>query len=83
MLNTKHLNAVVLIDGKNIFSVYRLIVMRMHSLYGTAKENKDNESSDEESEEEDEDQKPELELAMMPHYGGINRIRVSEVVNIH
>lgn len=53
--------------------------MRMHNLHGTGKEKEENESSDEESddEEEDEDRKPQLELAMMPHYGGINRIRVS------
>lgn len=70
------------VDDK-VFSVYRLIVMRMHNLYGTGKEKEANESSDEESDEEDEDRKPQLELAMMPHYGGINRIRVSEVVNIH
>uniref|UniRef100_A0A8D3E4U4 Glutamate-rich WD repeat-containing protein 1 n=1 Tax=Scophthalmus maximus TaxID=52904 RepID=A0A8D3E4U4_SCOMX len=37
------------------------------------------ESSDEESDEdeEDEDKKPQMELAMMPHYGGINRVRVT------
>ncbi|KAA0703105.1 Glutamate-rich WD repeat-containing protein 1 [Triplophysa tibetana] len=56
----------------------RLIVMRMHNLYGTAKEKEANESSDEESDEEDEDRKPQLELAMVPHYGGINRIRVTK-----
>ena len=38
------------------------------------------ESSDGESdEEEDEDKKPQMELAMMPHYGGINRVRVSSL----
>lgn len=53
--------------------------MRMHNLHGTDKEKEENESSDEESDEdeEDEDNKPQLELAMMPHYGGINRVRVS------
>ncbi len=52
--------------------------MRMHNLYGTEKEKEGEESSDEESEdeEEDEDKKPQMELAMMPHYGGINRVRV-------
>ncbi|MEQ2261756.1 Glutamate-rich WD repeat-containing protein 1 [Xenotaenia resolanae] len=53
--------------------------MRMHNLHGTEKENEEEESSDEESDEdeEEEDKKPQLELAMMPHYGGINRVRVT------
>lgn len=61
-----------------IFSTSRLLVMRMHNLHGTEKEQEDEESSDEESdeEEEDEDKKPLMELAMLPHYGGINRVRV-------
>lgn len=52
--------------------------MRMHNLHGTAKEKEEDESSDEsdDEEEEDEDKKPQMELAMMPHYGGINRVRV-------
>lgn len=52
--------------------------MRMHNLHGTEEENEEEESSDEESDEdeEEEDKKPQLELAMMPHYGGINRVRV-------
>lgn len=56
----------------------RLLVMRMHNLHGTEKEQEDEESSDEESDEEEEDQdkKPLMELAMLPHYGGINRVRV-------
>ncbi|XP_016086013.1 glutamate-rich WD repeat-containing protein 1-like [Sinocyclocheilus grahami] len=56
----------------------RLIVMRMHNLHETDKD--ENKSSDEESDEdeEDEEKKPQLELAMMPHYGGINRVRVSQ-----
>lgn len=56
----------------------RLLVIRMYNLHGTEKEKEGEESSDEESEEEeeDEDKKPQMELAMMPHYGGINRIRV-------
>ncbi|XP_053546647.1 glutamate-rich WD repeat-containing protein 1 [Bombina bombina] len=58
----------------------RMLVMRMHNLYRTSKEKKDDvsdsESSDSEAEEEEE-KKPQLELAMVPHYGGINRIRVS------
>uniref|UniRef100_A0A673GHZ6 Glutamate-rich WD repeat-containing protein 1 n=1 Tax=Sinocyclocheilus rhinocerous TaxID=307959 RepID=A0A673GHZ6_9TELE len=56
----------------------RLIVMRMHNLHETDKDKDENESSDEESDEdEDEEKKPQLELAMMPHYGGINRVRVT------
>ncbi|XP_038140155.1 glutamate-rich WD repeat-containing protein 1 [Cyprinodon tularosa] len=57
----------------------RLLVMRMHNLHGTEKENEE-ESSEEESDEEDEeeDKKPQLELAMMPHYGGINRVRATQ-----
>ncbi|XP_065117308.1 glutamate-rich WD repeat-containing protein 1 [Paramisgurnus dabryanus] len=59
----------------------RIIVMRMHNLYGNDQEKEENESSDGESDEDDEedqDRKPQLELAMMPHYGGINRIRVTQ-----
>lgn len=58
----------------------RLIVMRMHNLHETDKDKNENENSDEESDEdeEDEDKKPQLELAMMPHYGGINRVRVTQ-----
>ncbi|XP_051812717.1 glutamate-rich WD repeat-containing protein 1 [Acanthochromis polyacanthus] len=58
----------------------RLLVMRMHNLHGTEKDKE--ESSDEESdedEEEDEDKKPQMELAMTPHYGGINRVRVTRL----
>lgn len=59
------------------FLTPRLLVMRMDNLHGTEKEQEDEESSDEESdEEEDEDKKPLMELAMLPHYGGINRVRV-------
>ncbi|KAM4600802.1 glutamate-rich WD repeat-containing protein 1 [Polymixia lowei] len=62
----------------------RLLVMRMHNLHGTEiekeKEKAEEESSDEESDEDDddEDKKPQMELAMMPHYGGINRVRVTQ-----
>ncbi|XP_004077981.1 glutamate-rich WD repeat-containing protein 1 [Oryzias latipes] len=59
----------------------RLLVMRMHNLHGTEKENEEEEeSSNEESddEEEDENKKPHLELAMTPHYGGVNRVRVTQ-----
>ncbi|KAM9309405.1 glutamate-rich WD repeat-containing protein 1 [Pholidichthys leucotaenia] len=54
----------------------RLLVMCMYNLHGTEKE--EEESSDEESDDEDEDKKPQMELAMMPHYGGINRVRVTQ-----
>ncbi|CAK6966125.1 glutamate-rich WD repeat-containing protein 1 [Scomber scombrus] len=57
----------------------RLLVMRMHNLHGTEKDKEGEESSDEDSDDddEDEDKKPQMELAMMPHYGGINRVRVT------
>lgn len=57
----------------------------MHNLHGTTEKVKEgDESSDGESDEEDddEDKKPQMELAMMPHYGGINRVRVSLTVLI-
>ncbi|XP_061632080.1 glutamate-rich WD repeat-containing protein 1 [Phyllopteryx taeniolatus] len=61
----------------------RLLVMRMHNLHGTEKEKEEEEeSSDEDGEEEEEDEeenkKPQMELAMMPHFGGINRVRVTQ-----
>ncbi|KAM3613675.1 uncharacterized protein V6R79_003407 [Siganus canaliculatus] len=58
----------------------RLLLMRMHNLHGTEKAKEEEESSDEESDddEEDEDKKPQMELAMLPHYGGINRVRVTQ-----
>lgn len=53
--------------------------MRMHNLYGTEKENEEEESSDESDEDEDDvEKKPQMELAMLPHYGGINRVKVSD-----
>lgn len=53
--------------------------MHMHNLHGTEKEGDESSDgeSDDEDEEEDEDKKPQMELAMTPHYGGINRVRVS------
>uniref|UniRef100_A0A8C3HC20 Glutamate-rich WD repeat-containing protein 1 n=1 Tax=Chrysemys picta bellii TaxID=8478 RepID=A0A8C3HC20_CHRPI len=36
-------------------------------------------SSDSDEEEDEEEKKPELELAMIPHYGGINRVRVTQL----
>nr|CAJ82130.1 glutamate-rich WD repeat containing 1 [Xenopus tropicalis] len=58
----------------------RMLVMKMYNLHRTSKEKKDDsdsESSDSGEEEDEEEKKPQLELAMVPHYGGINRIRVS------
>lgn len=50
--------------------------MRMFNLHGTEKDEEDEESSEEESDDDEEEKKPKMELAMMPHYGGINRVRV-------
>ncbi|KAG9481620.1 glutamate-rich WD repeat-containing protein 1 [Eleutherodactylus coqui] len=61
----------------------RILVMKMHNLHRTSKEKK-SESDSESSESEDEDEEernPQLELAMVPHYGGINRIRVSTLMD--
>lgn len=58
---------------------HRLLVMRMHNLHGTEKEKGGEESSEEDSDDDDEEdaeKKPQMELAMMPHFGGINRVRV-------
>ncbi|XP_075047760.1 glutamate-rich WD repeat-containing protein 1 [Mixophyes fleayi] len=64
----------------------RVLVMKMHNLHRTSKEKKndsDSDSSDSEDEDEaeDEEKKPQLELAMVPHHGGINRVRVSTLLN--
>ncbi|XP_056141687.1 glutamate-rich WD repeat-containing protein 1 [Lampris incognitus] len=55
----------------------RLLVMRMHNLHGTGEVKEDEKESSDEESDEDEDKKPQMELAMMPHYGGINRVRVT------
>ncbi|XP_072463527.1 glutamate-rich WD repeat-containing protein 1 [Notamacropus eugenii] len=57
----------------------RLMVMRMHNLHGTQKSpaSEDSESESEEEEEGEEGETPQLELAMVPHYGAINRVRVA------
>uniref|UniRef100_A0A8D0DK53 Glutamate-rich WD repeat-containing protein 1 n=1 Tax=Salvator merianae TaxID=96440 RepID=A0A8D0DK53_SALMN len=60
----------------------RLMVMKMHNLYGTKQASKNasgSESSSDSEDEDDEEKKPQLELAMIPHYGGINRVRVTEL----
>ncbi|XP_060111410.1 glutamate-rich WD repeat-containing protein 1 [Heteronotia binoei] len=60
----------------------RLMVMKMHNLHGTKQARKEGlgseSSSDSEDDDEDEEKKPQLELAMIPHYGGINRVQVTE-----
>lgn len=55
------------------------MMLRMHNLHGTKRtpsEGSDDDDDDEEDEEDEEERKPQLELAMVPHYGGINRVRV-------
>ena len=57
----------------------RLMMLRMHNLHGTKpppSEGSDDEEDDDD-EEDEEERKPQLELAMVPHYGGINRVRVN------
>ncbi|XP_077577535.1 glutamate-rich WD repeat-containing protein 1 [Stigmatopora nigra] len=56
----------------------RLLVMRMHNLHGTQKEDEEESSEEESDDEDDENKKPQMELAMLPHYGGINRVRVTQ-----
>jgi hypothetical protein len=53
-------------------------MLRMHNLHGTRPSPSEGSDDDEEDEDEEdeEEQKPQLELAMVPHYGGINRVRV-------
>lgn len=56
----------------------RLMMLRMHNLHGIKPPPSEGSDDEEEEDEEDEeDRKPQLELAMVPHYGGINRVRVS------
>uniref|UniRef100_A0A8C9KC46 Glutamate rich WD repeat containing 1 n=1 Tax=Panthera tigris altaica TaxID=74533 RepID=A0A8C9KC46_PANTA len=54
----------------------RLMMLRMHNLHGTKPPPSEGSDEEEEEEEEEEERKPQLELAMVPHYGGINRVRV-------
>uniref|UniRef100_A0A8C3SDU2 Glutamate-rich WD repeat-containing protein 1 n=1 Tax=Chelydra serpentina TaxID=8475 RepID=A0A8C3SDU2_CHESE len=49
----------------------------MHNLHRTGAG--DAESSDSDGDEDEEEKKPQLELAMVPHYGGINRVRVTQL----
>ncbi|XP_030400693.1 glutamate-rich WD repeat-containing protein 1 isoform X2 [Gopherus evgoodei] len=57
----------------------RLLVMKMHNLHRTGAGAAGAESSDSDEDEEEEEKKPQLELAMIPHYGGINRVRVTQL----
>uniref|UniRef100_UPI00398E93E4 glutamate-rich WD repeat-containing protein 1-like n=1 Tax=Pristiophorus japonicus TaxID=55135 RepID=UPI00398E93E4 len=59
----------------------RLLVMKMHNLRGTKRRGSESgsESESSESEGEEEEQKPLLEIAMVPHYGGVNRVRVKDL----
>ena len=53
-------------------------MLRMHNLHGTKPPPSEGSDEEEEEDEEDEEErKPQLELAMVPHYGGINRVRVN------
>ncbi|KAL8176727.1 UNVERIFIED_CONTAM: Glutamate-rich WD repeat-containing protein 1 [Gekko kuhli] len=62
----------------------RLMVMKMHNLHGTKQASKEglgsesSSDSEDDDDDDDEEKKPQLELAMVPHYGGINRVRVTE-----
>lgn len=57
------------------------MMLRMHNLHGTKPPPSEGseEEEEEEDEEDEEERKPQLELAMVPHYGGINRVRVDTV----
>ncbi|XP_064359647.1 glutamate-rich WD repeat-containing protein 1 [Dromaius novaehollandiae] len=61
----------------------RLLVMKMQNLHGTRRGGGGSSSSDDEEEEEEEEDEeatqPQLHLAMVPHYGAINRIRATEL----
>ena len=53
----------------------RLMVLKMQNLHGPRRRGADSDDSSEE-EEEDEERSPQLHLAIIPHYGAINRVRV-------
>ncbi|KAL1781996.1 glutamate-rich WD repeat-containing protein 1 [Sigmodon hispidus] len=55
----------------------RLMMLRMHNLHGTRPPPSEGSDDEDEDEEDEEERKPQLDLAMVPHYGGINRFRVS------
>ncbi|NXV25219.1 GRWD1 protein, partial [Cepphus grylle] len=63
----------------------RVLVMKMQNLHGLRRrrgsgEEEDDDDDDEDDEDEDDEEgegrQPQLLLAMAPHYGGINRLRV-------
>ncbi|XP_058715650.1 glutamate-rich WD repeat-containing protein 1 isoform X2 [Poecile atricapillus] len=60
----------------------RVLLMRMQNLHGLRR-GKDSDSEEEEEEDEDEEdeegREPQLLLLMAPHYGGINRLRVTSL----
>ena len=51
------------------------MVLKMQNLHGPRRRGADSDDSSEE-EEEDEERSPQLHLAIIPHYGAINRVRV-------
>ena len=59
---------------------HRLMVLKMQNLHGPRRRGADSDDSDSddssEEEEEDEERSPQLHLAIIPHYGAINRVRV-------
>ncbi|KAM9591751.1 LOW QUALITY PROTEIN: glutamate-rich WD repeat-containing protein 1 [Morphnus guianensis] len=60
----------------------RVLVMKMQNLHGLRGRRGGSDSDDDdedEEEEEEEERQPQLLLAMAPHYGGINRLRVTEL----
>lgn len=66
----------------------RLLVMKLQNLHGLrpprggSSSDEDEDEDEEEEEEEDEQRQPQLLLATAPHYGAINRIRVTELAGV-
>ena len=54
------------------------MVLKMQNLHGPRRRGADSDDSSDSSEEEEEDEErsPQLHLAIIPHYGAINRVRV-------
>ena len=56
------------------------MVLKMQNLHGPRRrrgaDSSDSSEEEEGEEEEDEERSPQLHLAMIPHHGGINRVRV-------
>ncbi|XP_061413021.1 glutamate-rich WD repeat-containing protein 1-like [Lethenteron reissneri] len=59
----------------------RLLVMKMSNLLGTGRGREEETAAEDESSDDsdDEDAKPQMDTALVPHYGAINRVRVSRV----